>query len=606
MLMFLKAAFSLPRFLVQHHWAMWPALAVLVLAMYPQMRLWQAVGRDWQGNYAYNDIDEVAYAAYLNALADGRPRRADPYAGYDNPTAESIFSVQIATPYPFAQLTKVFGGQGPLAMLLVTLWTGLATGLALFWLITLTTQDARWGMMGAIVVICCGTIACGQGAIGTLLGGTGPAYPFLPALRRYIPAGAGPFLWLGAAFLWQAVHARTRRRQTLATCAAGLCFAVLVFSYFYLWTLAAAWAGVLAVLWWTVRRDCGRVWLGLGALGALALLPYAALLSRRGTTTDGVQLLERTHAPDLLRGPELLGLLGLLLICTAVWSKRTPWRNPLTLFALATALTPLVVFNQQIITGHSLQPIHYEVFTGNYVAVLAVLLALALWRPNSTDAVHRTPRNTLVLVTVAIAAFAWGIYEARTTSAVLDDANLQRDRMMPVLRGLREVLSVNGDEPRRAVVFTDNFLLADELPTVAPQAVLWARHLPIFAGASHEESIERFFQQIYWLGLTPEDLAAHLTARNFVVVYALFGWGRLGDRLVRYPQPLTENEINTMTARYADYCARFDRATAARVPLSYVILSANSEFNWTRLEQWYTRDAGTTYGDFVLYRVALK
>lgn len=583
--------------------AVWPMLMLLVLAMYPQVRLWQAVGREWQGTYAYNDIDEVAYAAYLNALADGRPRRADPYAGYDDLPNESIFSIQLATPYLFARLTRLLSGSGPLAMLLVTIWTGLATGLALFWVLTALTGDARWGAMGAVVVICCGTIACGQGAIGTVLGGEGPAYPFLPALRRYIPAGAGPFWWAGIACVWRALGAQTRRKIWLWTGAAGMCFAVLVFSYFYWWTLAAAWGACLAVLWWLVRRDGGRVWLGLGASAALALVPYAWLLAQRGATTDGVQLLERTHAPDLGRGPEILGLLGLLLICGAVWRGRTAWRNPLTLFAAASALTPLVVFNQQVITGYSLQPVHYEVFTGNYCAVAAFFLAVACWRRNDAA---RAPRNGWRLAFIALAAFGWGLYEAHVTSKVLDDANLQRDRMMPVLRRLRELPSTNPAAPHRATVFTDDFLLADEVPTVAPQAVLWARHLPIFAGASHEENIERFFQQIYWLGLTPEDLAAQLRARNFVVVYALFGWGRLGNRLARYPQPLTAQETDAMTARYADYCARFDRATAAHIPLFYVVTRTGAEFDWTQLEKWYTRDAGTTHGDFTLYHVALR
>ena len=52
-------------------------------------------GAEWNGHYAYNDIDEVAYAAYLKALIDGRPRKNDPYTGRDdspeNPQPESLF-----------------------------------------------------------------------------------------------------------------------------------------------------------------------------------------------------------------------------------------------------------------------------------------------------------------------------------------------------------------------------------------------------------------------------------------------------------------------------------------------------------------------------------
>ena len=590
---------------IRWRWGLVPSLFLLLLSLYPQLRLWQMRGRDWQGNYAYNDIDEVAYAAYLNALADGRPRRNDPYTGYDDTRAESIFSIQFVTPYVFAKLARSLGGGGPLAMMLVAAWAGAATGLALFWLIAALTGDARWGVAGALLVICGGTLAVGQGAIGTLLGGTGPAYPFLPAFRRYIPAGAGPFLWAGTACVWCALAATTGRRQAAWTIAAGLCCAVLVFSYFYLWTTAAAFLVCLAVLWWAVRRDCGRVFLGLGALAALALGPYFYLLAQRGHTTDAVQLLARTHAPDLLRPPEIIGLVSLLLIVAAVWRGRVAWRTPLALFAAAFALTPLLTFNQQILTGHSLQPIHYEVFTGNYIAVLALILGVAcLFR--QTNILTTGHRPLTAVVCVAALACGWGLYEARHTGAVLDEANLLRDQAMPVMRRLRELGASSPETQQRATVFTGNFLLADELPTVAPQPVLWARHLHIFAGADWDENKERFYQELYWLDLDENWLDAQLHAPNFVIVYALFGWGRLSNRLIATPQPLTEAEIAAEVTDYANYRNHFDRRTAARVPLSYVIIGANEEFDWTRLEQWYQRDAGEMVGDYVLFRVHLR
>ncbi len=59
-------------------------VVLLVCAMYPQLKMWYLRGADWQGAYAYNDIDEVAYASYLRALIDGRPRKNDPYTGRDD------------------------------------------------------------------------------------------------------------------------------------------------------------------------------------------------------------------------------------------------------------------------------------------------------------------------------------------------------------------------------------------------------------------------------------------------------------------------------------------------------------------------------------------
>ena len=39
------------------------AIFLTVFSLYPQLKLWYVRGGEWQGNYAYNDIDEVAYAA---------------------------------------------------------------------------------------------------------------------------------------------------------------------------------------------------------------------------------------------------------------------------------------------------------------------------------------------------------------------------------------------------------------------------------------------------------------------------------------------------------------------------------------------------------------
>ena len=84
----------------------------MLLALYPQFNLWHIRGKDWNGAYAYNDVDEVAYAAYLQALIDGRPRRNDPYTGRDDaPSAqqpESLFSIQFIPPYMMALVARPF------------------------------------------------------------------------------------------------------------------------------------------------------------------------------------------------------------------------------------------------------------------------------------------------------------------------------------------------------------------------------------------------------------------------------------------------------------------------------------------------------------------
>src|SRR3954465_15428835 len=82
------------------------ALALTLVALYPQFHLQLARGLDWNGSYAFFSQDEIAYSAYVNALIEGRPRRNDPYTGRDeraeNPQPESLFSIQFAPAYAIA------------------------------------------------------------------------------------------------------------------------------------------------------------------------------------------------------------------------------------------------------------------------------------------------------------------------------------------------------------------------------------------------------------------------------------------------------------------------------------------------------------------------
>src|SRR3954449_6641231 len=89
------------------------ALFLSIFSLYPQMKLWYHRGAEWQGNYAYNDIDEVAYASYVQALVDGSPRKNHPHPGNDDspehPQPESLFSIQFAAPYTLAIPGRILG-----------------------------------------------------------------------------------------------------------------------------------------------------------------------------------------------------------------------------------------------------------------------------------------------------------------------------------------------------------------------------------------------------------------------------------------------------------------------------------------------------------------
>ena len=94
-----------------------PTLIVLVLAVYPQVAMWIANGRVDDAVYFVANYDEPAYSAYVNALIEGRPRRADPFMGTDAPDYESIYSVQMVPAYLIAIPARLLGLSAGTALL---------------------------------------------------------------------------------------------------------------------------------------------------------------------------------------------------------------------------------------------------------------------------------------------------------------------------------------------------------------------------------------------------------------------------------------------------------------------------------------------------------
>jgi hypothetical protein len=395
-------------------------------------------------------------------------------------------------------------------------------------------------------------------------------------------------------------------RSALLILAAILCFAYTVFSYFYIWTTAAAWLGCLFLIWGMLRPEGFRrdikIMIAIGAGCLLALLPYAWMLSQRSDTMDHVQLLVHTRAPDLWRVPEYIGILCLLAIAVGVTKKMIALSERSTLFALSLALVPLVVFNQQIVTGRSLQPIHYQVFIGNYVAALALVITAGVMGRAWLSRQSLSPK--FACGAMAMVAIVWGFVECHYTVRVLDEANVERDAALPVARRLEE-LGRSDPDPHRSTVLAYDMIQSDDLPSIAPQNVLWARHQHIFAGLSWDENKERYYQFLYYSNVDERGLD-YLLKNDFVAKIALFGWGRHTDRLSSEAKPLSYGEIALEVQRYAAYRAAFSGPQAANPTLSYVVVNNEVGSDLTNLDRWYERSDGEVIGKYTLYKLRLR
>jgi hypothetical protein len=586
-------------------------VAVMILALYPQLSLWLVRGADWNGAYAYIDTDEVAYSAYLNALIDGRPRRNDPYIGRDDrvgaPQPESLFSIQFAPAYMIALPARLFGLSTSTTFIILTIIAAFASSLTIFRLVWEVTRQERLAATAILFVLCLGTLASAQGEIRYLLG-FGPAYDNLPFLRRYLPAIALPFFFIFCTLVWRVLNGKDRRKNRLAAIAAGLTFALLVFSYFYLWTSAAVLLICPALLLLIARPDGWQQVLSnfglIGVFAAAALVPYFMLLSNRATSMDKVQALAISHAPDFLRAPEMIGILALAALALGARRGFIKWKESTTLFTASLALVPMVVFNQQIITGRSLQPIHYEQFIANYISLISVVLTVAfLWRGRASEG-RKIP--ALTLLCVALAAFGWGLLEVRAPREIFLEHNQLRDEAVPAIMRLKELAQNSSNEPHTfPIVFSNDDILSESLPTHTPLGVLWTRHMHVFSGVTWEENKERFYQQLYYLGIDGQRFNERARG-EFQFLLALFGWERANYNLTVNRRPVTNEEIKEEVRNYSEYIASFNRERAANPQLSYVVTHADGAPDFTNLDRWYERDTGERVGQFMIYRVRIR
>lgn len=594
------------------------ALAVTLLALYPQISLQLTRGKEWNGSYAFFSQDEIAYSAYVNALIEGRPRLSDPYTGRDDvpdsPQHESLFSIQFAPAYAIAIPARIFGLSAPTSFIALTALVAFASALVIFWLIGITTNDERIAATGTLVVLCLGTFALLYAPLRMLFGlDTTYTYEYFPFLRRYVPAAAFPFFFVFCALVYRALTNQERRAVWANVAAASVVFAFLVFSYFYLWTAAAAWLLCLAALWLIARpadsKNAIKIFAVLVLSATASLLPYFALLRNRAPTMDSVQLLALSHAPDFSRSSIKLGLIVCAVLAYSAWRGYVQWKTRAVLFAASFALTPLVVFNQQIITGRSLQPLHYELYIAKYLALLALVLTLALLRQGRARAQSMMPGR--VLVWVAFVALGWGMIETAVETKRQAWASLDRDEALPVARRLAE-LSRNGSTPRspdtQSVVLYFNLDYADSSPVVAPQPVLWAPHTPAFSGVTTEENRERLYQYLYYTGesLTTidEQQFEKLDYRKKFLIHSLIEWGHNDPAWTVNWKQITTEDIRAALDGYARYADSFSIEQATHPTLSYVVAEGMPDFR--NLDRWYERDAGERIGKFTIYRVRIK
>jgi hypothetical protein len=587
--------------------ALVPTIVMVVVALYPQISLWVSRGSAWEGSYAAVNYDEVAYSAYINGLISGKPRKYDPMMGVEH-EHESIYSLQFIPAYAIAAPARVLGISTLTTYIILQIFIAIFCSLGVFYLLRKVTGENIVAAAGVLIVLCLGTAITYEGALSELTGGS-LVIEFHPFLRRYQPGLMFPLFFLMCAAVWAAFISEGTKRIT-ASVTAGILFAVLVFSYFYLWTTAAAWLacffGAALVVSRTGKKTILFSAVTIAAIAVAALIPYFLMLNQRSRKSDASQLLALTHAPDLTAPTVVIGLITIVLAVLLGLKAKIDARSPAAIFSYAFLLTPFAVMNQQILTGRSLQPVHYEIFIANYCLltgiVIVIWLAIRGVKTESPETVPVSGPNK-AFVYLGIAAALWGFYEASHATARNAGMSFVRDVVTPAAKYIRDS-SAGSTEP--IVVHSPNAITASYIPTIVTGRILWSPHLISGGVVSEEESKQQFYRFLYFSGFTHEELKSALDTRWFEVTAAIFGGGRALPQLGGINHPITNDEIAEEVAKYRVFTENLTFADAHTPNLTHMIVLNDEPTNMANIDRWYTRDAGHVAGLFRVYKLTPK
>lgn len=584
-----------------------PTLIVLFLAIFPQLNIWLVKGSAWQGAFVVSNYDEVAYSAYVNSLIEGRPRKNDPFIGQDNIPGETLYSIQLVPAYAIALPAKFLGLSASTAFVILNFLIAIFSSLVIFALLRAVTRDNLISGIGVVVVLCFGTAAAFEGELQRIVLGN-YLCDFFPFLRRYQPGFAFPLFFVFCLTVWKMFTVENMRRAILYSVISGLVLATLVFSYFYLWTAALAWLACFTILWAIGRKEVFKTAAKAGIVGSFglaAIIPYFLMLSNRPQNMDDTQLLTFTRAPNPFVLPEIIGFVLVIAVLSLVKKGRLKFSSPEVLLTLSMAATPFVLFNQQVITGRSLQPVHYEIFIANYMILMAVMiLTWLVMQAFDTESVAAKFRRGLIYL--GVAAVIWGFIESGAAARRNAGYESLRDDAMPVLKFLHEQEKSNGKNgDQYPTVLSTNLMVADYIPTVTSYRSLWNPHTNSAGGVNLHENKELFYHYLYYSGYDENDVAKAMQENMFELMVAFFG-GRALSALDSNAKPITRAEMEAEIRNYGKFRAEFDRTKAAAAELSYIIVPTAAEPDFQKIDQWYQRDEGKVFGLFKLYKLRLK
>lgn len=268
-------------------------------------------------------------------------------------------------------------------------------------------------------------------------------------------------------------------------------------------------------------------------------------------------------------------------------------------FIASCALLPILVFEQHLITGYSLQPFHYNLYTAPYFVLIAI--SLLFWL-KIRNVIKKLGAITGIML-MAILSF-WGLLESHYAMSYRWTANIHRDQLLPLNHRLRQLGTSGSAELGSETTFNSNLFQADNQPSSAPQAVLWSEHMPWASDIREYEARRRYFAHLYFMGRDATSLTEALAKCPATAeCKAIFGWRVIPTLAIGNHTP-DKQEIDEVSLQYQEFLYEISRSGAPKPAISYAVIENGAKgLDLTNIDRWYQRDAGEDFGDYSIFKL---
>ena len=567
--------------LKNHRWAIILAFVASVIVASPQIYFRYTHPSDYQGIEVFGTGDERAWLSRVREVADGHPAMSNVYFkdGKGEPYIYQPLGSNI-----IAFLGKIFSLDINNTMLLSRFIFPAFVFLLIYGFAFFLSKNKLIALAVSSFLML-GNSLFARKAVFQMLGGDSPSVTYVNYTRPVNPLMTHLFFFSFLLCFWLFLERKQWRWGILSFLLLGLSF----YDYFYTWTFLYSFLGALLVIFIFQKKwlDIKRICLVISA-SLLMAIPYFINLYQ---VIRHPVYKEVGHRLAFEGSSATLGLLAPLLFAIVLLFFPRKWKERYY-FVLALAIAPLIVLNQQIITGKVLSNAHYHWYFHLPLAAIFLLLIFFHWVSLKKQSFFQKA-PAIAIIAVSIFTAVW-IQKASYAENEKNMVALQR--YGPVMDWLSE------NSQKDEVVFSDS-QTAQLIVIYTPLNVFYHSTAKYSLAATNERLANALFLYYRLDNVTGEQAKDVFFRDRDGISGALYGiyyrdtTGAYGN----IPDELLLELVRKYQETFSLATSRLFQEALNKYEVKYLVWDKRDYPFW-QIDQYQFLEKTAEIGDFVIYR----